>query len=187
MQKSILLFRHAKSDWNASYDRDHDRPLNSRGKRAASAMGRWLAQMGPLPELILCSTATRARTTCSLASESGQWTSEIHYERGLYHAGPSELFYYIAKFSNDVQTIMLVGHQPTLSATTSILSGQVIKEFPTASMARIDFIAEEWGQCDTGTGKLIWHQFPKRLSEHYDSLNFHLKKSSDISKVDLRG
>jgi len=168
MPKTILLFRHAKSDWNASYDHDHDRPLNSRGKRATNAMGRWLAHKGTVPDLILCSTAIRAQTTCTLASEAaGHWKCEIQYERGLYHAGPSELFYYIGEVSADLQTIMLVGHQPTWSVTASILSGQVIKEFPTASIARIDFIAEEWGHCGAGTGKLIWHQFPKRLNKRY--------------------
>ncbi|MCY4225301.1 MAG: histidine phosphatase family protein [Bacteroidetes bacterium] len=171
IHKTILFFRHAKSDWNASYDQDHDRPLNLRGKRAASAMGRWLTHTGPIPDLILCSTAIRARTTCTLASESGQWTSEIQYERGLYHAGPSELFYYIGEVSEDIHTIMLVGHQPTWSATTSIVSGQMIKEFPTASMARIDLLVEEWEHCGAGSGKLIWHQFPKRLPEHYYGLS----------------
>ena len=67
MHRTVLLFRHGKSDWNASYGRDHDRPLNTRGKRASRAMGNWLANTGPLPELVLCSTAIRARSTCDIA------------------------------------------------------------------------------------------------------------------------
>lgn len=168
-----MLLRHAKSDWNASYDQDHDRPLNSRGKRAAAAMGRWLSQIGPVPDLVLCSTATRARSTCILADEAGVWAARIQYERGLYHATPQDLLHYLQEISDDIQTVMLVGHQPTWSMTAALLSNQPITEFPTASMARIDFQIEHWNLCVPETGTLIWHQFPKRLASSYDKSNEH--------------
>lgn len=167
MDKTILLFRHAKSDWNASYDHDHDRPINPRGKHAARAMGRWLAQSGPVPEVILCSTAVRARTTCLLAKDAGRWDAEVQYERGLYHATPSDLMHYLNELTNDVTVAMLVGHQPTWSATTKLLSGQTVTEFPTASIARVDVKLDQWSRCVAGIGRLIWHQYPKRISENY--------------------
>ena len=167
MNKSVLLFRHAKSDWKATYNQDHDRPLNPRGERASRAMGRWLAEIGPLPDLILCSTAVRARSTCLLAHEAGGWTADVQYERGLYHAVPEDLIRYLQEVSHEAQTLMLVGHQPTWSMTTALLSGQPVTEFPTASMARVDLQIKGWDRSAPGMGKLIWHQFPKRLSESY--------------------
>ncbi len=167
MQKTLLLLRHAKSDWNATYGQDHDRPLNSRGQRAADAMGRWLAELGPLPDLILCSTAVRARSTCIIASEAGAWQAEIQYERGLYYATPKDLIHYLQEVPDPIQTVMLVGHQPTWSMTAALLSNHPVNTFPTASMARIDFSVENWERSAPGTGKLIWHQFPKRLPEKY--------------------
>ena len=167
MHKTVLLFRHAKSDWSATYHQDHDRPLNSRGERASRAMGRWLNRTGPLPDLILCSTAVRARSTCLLASEAGEWTADVQYERGLYGASPQDLIHHLHEVTAEIQTIMLIGHQPAWSMTAALLSGQPVTEFPTASMARVDCEAEQWNRVVSGAGKLIWHQFPKRLSENY--------------------
>lgn len=169
MQKTVLLFRHGKSDWDASYDHDHNRPLNSRGKRAAHAMGRWLAKTGPLPELILCSTAVRARSTCIMASEAGAWTNNVQYKKELYYAAPHNLLKHLQKTSANLQTVMLVGHQPTWSMTAEILSNHKIAHFPTASMVRIDFNIKSWERAVPGTGSLIWHQLPKQLSKNYYS------------------
>ena len=169
MNRTVLLFRHGKSDWNASYGRDHDRPLNNRGKRASRAMGNWLANTGPLPELILCSTAIRARSTCDIAREAGAWIASVQYERELYHAGPEVLLHYLQEVSDSIQTVMLVGHQPTWSMTATLLSGHPIDRFPTASMARVDLSVDSWAHTMSGTGKLVWHQLPKRLPDHYYS------------------
>ncbi len=167
MPKTVLLLRHGKSDWNATYGQDHDRPLNSRGRRASCAMGRWLAEVGSLPDLILCSTAVRARSTCIMASEAGAWQADVQYERGLYHAAPQDLIHYLQEVSDHIQTVMLVGHQPTWSMTAALLSNCAVREFPTASMARIDLLIENWERSAPGTGKLIWHQLPKRLPKSY--------------------
>ena len=169
MHRTVLLFRHGKSDWNASYGSDHDRPLNTRGKRASRAMGNWLANTGPLPALILCSTAIRARSTCDFAREAGAWIASVQYERELYHAGPEVLLHYLQEVSDSIQTVMLVGHQPTWSITATLLSGHPIDHFPTASMARVDLSVDSWVHTMPGTGKLIWHQLPKRLPDHYYS------------------
>lgn len=171
MEKSLLFFRHAKSDWGASYHHDHDRPLNLRGKRAACAMGRWLAHTGPIPDLILCSTAVRAQSTCVLAKESGVWAAEVQYERGLYHATPSDLLHYINELTSDVKVAMLVGHQPTWAATTAVLTGNAVTKFPTASIARINIKVDEWRHCAAGMGSVVWHQYPKRLPDMYYDTN----------------
>jgi len=60
--KTMLWMRHGKSDWDAGYGRDHDRPLATRGEKAAKAMGTALANAGFLPDFVLSSTAVRART-----------------------------------------------------------------------------------------------------------------------------
>ena len=65
--KSVILFRHGKSDWDARYDSDHDRPLAKRGIRDAKRMGKFLSKRAEVPELILSSTALRTRETTKLA------------------------------------------------------------------------------------------------------------------------
>ena len=64
--KTLLLLRHAKSDWGNPSQGDFDRPLSARGREAAPLMGAYLAQQGLRPDLVLCSAAARARQTCDL-------------------------------------------------------------------------------------------------------------------------
>ena len=82
--KSVILFRHGKSDWNANYGTDHDRPLNSRGIKAVKKMGQYLLEKDQIPDLIISSTAVRAKTTAQLAIESANWQSKLMFERGIY-------------------------------------------------------------------------------------------------------
>ena len=66
--RRLVLLRHAKSDWPDDVP-DHERPLARRGRRDAPAAGRWLRKSGYVPDLVLCSTARRARETWQLAEE----------------------------------------------------------------------------------------------------------------------
>ena len=67
--KSIIFFRHGKSDWYADYDVDHNRPLAKRGIKAAKKMGIFLSELGQLPDIAVSSTAIRAKTTVGLAMD----------------------------------------------------------------------------------------------------------------------
>ena len=128
--KTVLFFRHGKSDWDAPYGRDHERPLAARGRKASDAMGRWLAEHGPLPDRILCSTAKRARQTCMRAVVAGDWKAPVSYHRSLYGATPETLLELIREQPAGAACIMLIGHQPTWSMTTGLLTREAIGHFP---------------------------------------------------------
>ena len=89
--KSVILFRHGKSDWDAQYDSDHDRPLAKRGIRDAKRMGKFLSKRAEVPELILSSTALRTRETTKLAMEAGNWNVNIKLEKKIYEASLEEV------------------------------------------------------------------------------------------------
>ena len=89
--KSVRLFRHGKSDWDAQYDSDHDRPLAKRGIRDAKRMGKFLSKRAEVPELILSSTALRTRETTKLAMEAGNWNVDIKLEKKIYEASLEEI------------------------------------------------------------------------------------------------
>ena len=74
--RSVIMFRHGKSDWDADYGPDHDRPLTKRGIKAAKKMGKYLAGLDQVPHIVVSSTAVRARTTVELAMAEGNWGSE---------------------------------------------------------------------------------------------------------------
>ena len=88
---SIIIFRHGKSDWDAIYDKDHNRPLSKRGIKAAKKMGNYLKQINQIPDVVISSSAIRAKNTAELAMNSGEWKSIFYIEPRIY-GGSSEEF-----------------------------------------------------------------------------------------------
>ncbi|MDX1418976.1 MAG: histidine phosphatase family protein [Rubricoccaceae bacterium] len=164
--KTLLLLRHAKSDWDADFETDHERPLSARGRRDAPRMGRFLAANGPLPDLCLTSTAVRARTTLRLAHEAGGWPAPIEETRDLYHANPPSVLRLLEGIDDDVETILLAGHEPTMSSVVEGFTGGQVR-MPTAALACIDFEIDEWEDVDWEDGTLRWLVIPKALKKAY--------------------
>ncbi|MBO6576202.1 MAG: histidine phosphatase family protein [Rhodothermales bacterium] len=161
--KTIVLVRHAKSDWNADYGEDHDRPLAPRGIRAAKRLGKLLAATGGVPDLILSSTAVRARTTIELARDAGEWDVQIRLHRELYGAGPGTILNLAGGLPDAVDTVMFAGHEPGWSQAVSAFIGGGDIRMPTACMARIEFAAEQWDRVRVGHGLLTALMPPKAL------------------------
>lgn len=163
--KTLLLFRHAKSDWDAGFDHDHDRPLNKRGKRAARRMGRYLAETGAVPGRIVTSSAVRARETIRLAVEAGEWKSEIEVDKSLYESAPAHVVSCAQSQADTHDVVLLAGHEPAFSETVSLLIGGGEVRMPTAAIACIEFDVERWNDVQPGRGKLAWLVTPKTLPE----------------------
>ena len=161
--KTIILFRHGKSDWNADYGRDHERPLAPRGVKAAGAMGKWLQATGQIPDHHVSSSAVRARTTLKLAKEAGNWGGETHIVDALYEASVADYVDVARQTPASANSVIITGHEPTCSGTTRVLSGGAIVRFPTATMARIDVDIESWQDLGRYPGQLIWFMPPKFL------------------------
>lgn len=163
--KTLLFLRHGKSDWDADFEHDHERPLKKRGTKASRQMGRFLAAAGPLPDRIVTSTAVRARTTAALAKEAGGWTAPVRETRALYEAGPQDLLREIHAEDDAAETLLLVGHEPTWSATVGHLIGGGDVRMPTAAMARVDVDVARWAEVRFGGGLLIWLVPPKAIQK----------------------
>jgi phosphohistidine phosphatase len=150
--RTLLLMRHAKSDWDADYGSDHDRPLNQRGVKSARLMGRVLADQGLAPEVVISSTAVRARTTAELAMSAGQWEADLLLDRALYDEGPKGVLT-VGAGAPDLPRLMLVGHQPTWSMLVAALTGESA-EMKTATVAVLDFDLDSWSGLPGATGTL---------------------------------
>ncbi len=162
MVKQLILFRHGKSDWNADYEQDCDRPLAKRGIKAAKTMGKLLS--GAPPNLVITSSAIRAKQTVELALEAGQWNCPVQVTDRFYAASAIQVLAEVQQVSNVVDILLLAGHEPTWSALTSQLIGGGQIRFPTAAMARIDFEIDDWRQVNEGQGALSWLLQPKLFS-----------------------
>ncbi len=161
--KTLLFLRHGKSDWEADYSHDHDRPLAKRGRKAAKRVGKVLAQTGPLPDGIISSTAVRALDTVRRAHKAGQWTTPIRTTERLYHASSTDLLAEIKAESDATSVLMVVGHEPTWSSAVSQLIGGGTVRYPTAALARVDLDIARWRDAAFGKGQLIWLLPPRLL------------------------
>lgn len=157
--KTLLLMRHAKSDWNADYGSDHERPLSGRGERSARLMGRLLKGMKVVPDHVISSTAVRAKTTAHLAAETGDWGCPIDLEPGFYGTGPGTVIELVSS-APDVDRLMIVGHQPTWSMVLHHLTG-ARAEMKTASVAVIEVMAYEWSELPEVSGVLSALHHPR--------------------------
>lgn len=150
--RTLMLMRHAKSDWAADYGADHERPLNARGVRSARLMGMVLASEELVPAVAISSTAVRARTTLELAIEAGEWDTELRLDRALYESGPQAVLAAGAS-APDVGRLMLVGHQPTWSMLVARLTGERV-DLKTATVALIELELNDWDDLPGAAGSL---------------------------------
>jgi len=165
MSKTLILFRHAKSDWDSDTGLDHDRPLAQRGIEAAKAMGKLLSEVGHLPELAISSTALRARTTLELAIEGGDWGCRHELDERLYETNPPAALRFVKGLPRDLSSVMLVGHETTWSELTALLTGGGTVRFPTAGMVRLDFDCDSWHSIEPGSGELVWFIPPRFVTD----------------------
>ena len=163
--KHIIFLRHAKSDWDASYDGDPERPLAKRGRKAAKTMGRFLASTGLSPDLVLSSSAVRARRTAEIANKAGDWDAPIEVAGALYGSSVAEVLDVMSRVRAECRRIVVVGHEPTWSQCVGALTGGGDVRMPTAAMACLTAEVSRWDQIDTATCQLIWLVTPRLLAD----------------------
>jgi phosphohistidine phosphatase len=162
--KRLELLRHAKSSWAEPELADHDRPLNSRGRDAAARIGRHLRQQGPLPDLVLCSSAVRARQTQDRLGLPP--AIEVVIRDDLYGASALSLLSRVHQVPGSVQTLLLIGHNPGIEDLARMLDRQrlqSIARFPTAALAVFGLPIAAWTQLEPGSGHLDGFFLPRAL------------------------
>lgn len=161
--KTLLILRHAKSDWGEGNLPDHDRPLNRRGQADAPRMGELIRAQGIVPDLILSSTARRAHHTAQLVAEACGYEGEILTSREMYHAYPEGYIEAIHVMAGDEATVMVVGHNPGMEELVSELTKESVT-MTTANLAQVALPIENWRELrETTKGTLIHLWRPKEI------------------------
>ena len=161
--KTLYMVRHAKSSWENLQLSDHDRPLNSRGKQNAPEMGRRLKLKGILPDLLISSSAKRARNTAKKISKKiGYSISNIETTSDLYHADENSIIELVRNQDDSLDTIMIFGHNPGFTDCLNLLAGAGIYNIPTCGVAGIGFDFKSWKEVATGGGSIILYDYPKK-------------------------
>jgi len=159
--KTVVLFRHGKSDRDADYHADSERPLSKRGRNAAKMMGAFLSRLDQRPDRVLTSPAVRAHETVTLAARSGGWSCPVDIVPDFYSGDPGIVLNHVRKQNDTASSLLLAGHEPTWSALAAGLIDGGKLRFPTAAMARIDFDVDNWIAVEPGAGELIWFLIPR--------------------------
>lgn len=155
MQRTLVVIRHAKSDWTHDLP-DDQRPLNPRGQREAPLIGRWVAGNVGNVDLVLCSTAVRARETLA---GSGLTAGEVRYDERVYAASPQDLMSVLDEVADDVGTVALVGHNPGLSELVGVLTGEPV-ELKTSAIAVVSWQGG-WPDVWARGASLVSHATPR--------------------------
>lgn len=150
--RTLLVLRHAKSDWSTG-EADIDRTLTPRGHRQAADVGGWLAEQAISIDLAVVSPAARARATWALVSAELQDDPEARVDERAYAASVSELLTIVRELPDDLRTVLLVAHNPGLEALVSVLSGDDIA-LPTATLVVLR-LTGRWAEAAPSTAELL--------------------------------
>ena len=157
--KTLLIMRHAKSDYPPGISDDFDRPLNKRGRADLPRIARLLAAYGPRPEVVLASAARRAHQTATGLVESlGLPASVLHLDDALYLSSPSTLTQAAAGLPDSAQTGLIIAHNPGQEEWIRELTGAHI-HLPTAGLAAVELGIHSWQEI--GRGRLLYFVVPR--------------------------
>lgn len=170
--RRLLLLRHTKSSWDDPRLDDHDRPLADRGRDALPRLRHHLAQHAPPIDLVLCSTALRARQTLEGVRSALDDDVEVVTDRELYLPAVPTLIARLRAVPDAVRGVLLVGHNPSLEDLIGALAGtgesdalaQVASKVPTGALADLR-VPVAFSALDPGVCHLTSLVVPKRLPD----------------------
>ena len=163
--KTLYILRHAKSSW-ASVEQlpDHERPLLEEGKKRTRKLINYLLENAIKPELILSSTAKRASETAGyIASALAIDNAQIKLIPSLYNAGTEQIFNQFIDLDDSLNSIMIVGHNPSLTNFVNYWLEPPIDWLPTSGLVGIEFDTVHWGDIPKATAKVKFVVSPKLL------------------------
>ncbi len=155
--KTLYLLRHAQ----AESDRANDvgRNLSAKGRMQAESIGKWMSENGIMPEWIISSSAKRTRLTAKVCSERIGYQRSIRFEDALYDAGVDRYLDIIAALNTNYDSVMIVGHNPAISAVASMLTGVHLDMSP-CMLVCVGLGIDEWESVKDADSRLKWFHIP---------------------------
>lgn len=162
--RTLYLIRHAKSSWDNPGLRDFNRPLNERGLRDAPMMAQFFVKKGVKPDLLISSPAKRALSTALFFADALNIQDEaVMREQAIYEATPMDIHQIISRLPDSAQTILLFGHNPTLTDVANRFSENFIDNVPTCGIVQIVSDADSWKAFYEGNANVAACFFPKEV------------------------
>ena len=162
--KRLILVRHAKSDLNQSLVSDHNRILSESGRNDAKLIGQYLYNNHYFPSHIISSSATRTLETSKIIIKEIGFKNNVEKQSIIYGASVLEILNLIYNIDNQYESIMLVGHNPTITELINHIANIRIDYMPTCGAAVVDFNVT-WKDIKKN-GELIDFIYPKKIKEN---------------------
>ena len=157
--KKLYLLRHGKSDWNDVDLSDLDRPLKKRGVQNSTDMGILMREKGLIPDLLITSPALRAYDTAKLvADQLGTASLQFKVNEKLYLPDFPTSLKLILYIDNAYNSLMLVGHEPSISTTINYFINKPLEKVVTASLTELTFDCKDWRDLSPSNFHTGWHR-----------------------------
>ena len=161
--KTLIIVRHAKSDWSNTDLNDFERNLNAKGMQDAPKIAELIATKIDKVDKIISSPATRALTTAKIFAKAFNYNeNNIEKDLGFYERGVKYIKKILISQKKDDDVIIIFGHNPTATSLVTYFTGESISELPTCSVACIDFDTDNWLSIDQTNGKLRFFESPAK-------------------------
>ncbi len=160
--KTLILVRHAKSDWPINGQDDFERPLSERGKRDARMMADRLWDKGTNINLIITSPARRARKTAkAFAERYGLEGSGTIESKQLYLADAREIAEVVAGIPDDSTSVALFSHNPGITIYINSLGVVRLDEMPTCGIVAVTCDVSTWSAFEQAEKSFLFFDRPK--------------------------
>jgi phosphohistidine phosphatase len=163
--KTLFILRHAKTQSDAPAG-DRARELTERGHRNAAVMGAYIHNLSGTPDAIITSDATRARQTAEIVAKVVGFQTPLTVEPRIYDADVNILLALVRSILDEVDTAIIVGHNPGFEELVAALAGNPEHEvrLPTSGLAVLEFDVERWDAVRAGSGRLRGVATPRTIA-----------------------
>lgn len=159
--KTLLLVRHAKSDWPVDVE-DFDRPLNELGMINAPKMARFLQDKLIEIDTFISSPAKRALETCKLFSEV--YKKSFSTDESLYNPKERNFENLIVGLENTINSVILFSHNNGISNFANSLTDEIVN-LPTSGVVGYQVDCDNWSDFSTATKKFLYFYSPKNFAK----------------------
>jgi phosphohistidine phosphatase len=164
--KTLLIMRHGKSSWDDPLLNDFDRPLLKKGQLRTQMIAEFMAEQQLSPELIISSPAVRAYETAVIVADAfGYSTDTISMNSDLYFVDTDKYSEAVYGVSDEINTLMIVGHNPMITEFCNMFLAETIDNLPTSGLCAVRLDTGSWTEIHSCKSTVSHLMFPKKLGQ----------------------
>jgi phosphohistidine phosphatase len=164
MKRELVLIRHTKSSWGDLSLPDFDRPIKKDRIEDAKEMAEKLKKLKLHPDLIICSPALRTKQTAEYFCDNLNYDyDKMQMEKRIYESSAEEYMQVIRETDKEVKTLVLIGHNPSITIFANQFLTDKIEDVPTTGVVWLEFESTDWEIYRTTPCKLKFFLTPKTL------------------------